>query len=249
MPNYTEVCDLNVSAEDMAALVKKEIAEWREHIYELVAQMDATGSRKIQLLFYFSLLEMMAQDEADYPDRHQQDTFTEFVLRYQTKYPYLAEVEPVTLFYHVEDIVSDVVDLSDFEEGQVYEPTDTMSRKKSAEIMDALKKKKDVNFADKKAKQHRYVDLLYRMRCRLSHEFSGSHISSIDHMDEPYSISFNRSYEKDGKLVRDDVWKLMIPVSFVKEISLNCFENKVRNQLPSKNNTMDRACELSWYSR
>lgn len=200
------------------------------------------------------LIESIAQDVADYPDKQQQKTFVHFVLKYQSLYSYLETVDPITLFYHSEKEIGDKVNLNDFIDGSVYEPQDKFIRDKADSIKEALCDTLGVQNADKMVGKHRYVDLLYRLRCRVSHEFSHSHISINTFHKEPYYMSYNRTYVSKGKIVRDDVWQLQIPTQFVKDLCANCINNYLdecikENVLPTANDSMERFCELSWYSR
>ena len=241
-----------ISEEEYKDFVRSEVQEWREYAKLTIEKVETIASSQAQLLCYFSLIECLAQDVANYPDRGQQKIFTDFVLKYQNKYDYLNEVDPVTLFYHAEKNYSGLLSIKDFQEGEICHPTDAFIREKASNFIATLTATIGEENANKFVLKHRYVDLLYRMRCRLSHEFSLSHIGHIRHQEEPYYISCYRSYLKDGKIIEDDVWMLSIPVSFVKNICINCVDNYLdecvkNNVLPVDNNSMDRFCELSWY--
>ena len=195
----------------------------------------------------------MAQEYDNFPLKGLQDSFAKFVLQFQDKYDFLENADPVTLFYREESSFSPEVNLNDLIDGEVYYPNSKVILDKALEIQKDLVKQKGKEYTEKKLKQHRYVELLYRMRCRLSHEFSAPHISYSKTIDEPNYINCSRQYVSNGYLVNDDVWQLRFPVSFVKDLCLNCFENYMdyclRERIsPNKNNGLDRLCELSWYS-
>lgn len=197
---------------------------------------------------------MMAQEYENFPTRCLQNSFAEFVLKFQNKYDYLALTDPITLYYRVKDVLPQTITLSSLSDGEIYYSQTAVIREKASEIQNALEKVKDVDYVNKKLKEHRYVDLLYRMRCRLSHEFSVPYTFLGENVTEPYYISCSRVYRTNSRTVSDDVWELQFPVCFVKELYLNCFNNYMEHCLkthtpPNKNNGLDRFCELSWYAR
>ena len=140
---------------------------------------------------------------------------------FQNKYDFLEAVDPITLFYRVEDIIAPKVNLHNLVDGEIYFPKSKRISDKVLEIETELITKNGKEYADKKLKEHRYVDLLYRMRCRLSHEFSAPHISFSKVINEPSYINCSRQYVSNGRLVNDAVWQLRFPVGFVKDLCLN----------------------------
>ena len=247
---------------DMEILLKQDgtdyieysVDSWKEWIRKATTEIDKITVKEIQLLAYFSIIEMMAQAYGNFPTKHLQDSFTDFVLNFQNKYNYLRLTDPVTLYYRVKDILPPTITLASLPDGGIYYPYTTLIREKAIEIQNAITNIKNPDYVEKKLKDHRYVDLLYRMRCRLSHEFSAPHMSLNSRMAEPYYISCTREYLSNSRMVSDDVWQLQFPVCVVKELCLNCFDNYMKHCLethtsPNNNNSMDRFCELSWYTR
>lgn len=234
--------------------VEYSVGSWRAWISKAMLELDKIEMKEIRLLAYFSIIEMMAQDHSNFPTKNMQGTFTQFILKFQNKYDYLELTDPITLYYRAEGFLSSIVTLDSLEDGGVYYPNTSAIRTKVSEIQKAITVIKGIEYSEKKSKEHRYVDLLYRMRCRLSHEFSAPHMSVNESMTEPYYINCSRQYATEGKLVSDEVWQLLFPVSFVKNLCLNCFDNYLKYCLetrtpPNKNNGMDRLCELSWYNQ
>ena len=229
------------------------VDSWKSWIAEIITELEKIKSNEIKLLTYFSIIDMMAQEYFNYPDRKNQKTFTDFVLVFQNKYDFLELVDPITLYYHVEDIVKNNVNLEELEDGSFYYPKTNIIRDKVADIRAILEPIKGVEFCDSIESKHRYVDLLYRIRCRLSHEFSSRHTFPNERETQPYYINCYRQYVTKGKIISDEVWQLIYPVKFVQDLCLNCFENYLQYCLdnhvpPGKNNGMDRFCELSWYN-
>lgn len=244
-------------AQEGTDYVEYSVNSWKDWIKRAAIEIDKIAVKEIQLLAYFSVIEMMAQEFSNFPIKCLQNSFTEFVLKFQNKYDYLELTDPVTLYYRVKDVIPQTVTLSSLPDGGIYYPYTAVIREKASEIQSALENTKDVNYVKKKLKDHRYVDLLYRMRCRLSHEFSAPHTSLNPKATEPYYIRCSRVYlisSINSKITSDDVWQLQFPVYFVKELCLNCFDNYMKYCLethtsPNKNNGLDRFCELSWYAR
>ena len=234
--------------------VEYSVNSWREWISKAMDAVEETKVKEIKLLTYFSIIEMMAQEHYDFPTKSLQGTFTKFVLEFQNKYDFLELTDPVTLYYRVEDIISAAINLDDLEDGGVYYPKSGIIREKADTLKAAITEAKGEEYASKKMAEHRYVDLLYRMRCRLSHEFSAPHMSLNQNAHEPYYINCSRQYVTKTGIVSDEVWQLLFPTSFIKELCLNCFDNYLEYCLsnhipPNRHNGMDRFCELSWYSR
>lgn len=234
--------------------VEYSVNSWREWIAKVTNEIEKIESKEIKLLTYFSILEMMAQEYENFPSNGLQGSFAKFVLEFQDKYDFLEATDPVTLFYRVEGIVASTVNLNNLTNGEIYYPNSKIISDKVCKIKNELIKQKGNEYTAKKLKQHRYVELLYRMRCRLSHEFSAPHISFSNVIEGPSYINCSRQYVSNGRLVSNNVWQLRFPVKFVKDLCMNCFENYLdyclRERIPSdKNNGLDRLCELSWYSR
>lgn len=250
-----KVWDIEVLLEDeVFDYVEYAVNSWREWIAKTMNEIEKIEMKEVKLLTYFSIMEMMAQEYDNFPSNKLQDSFTKFVVKFQNKYDFLEAVDPITLFYRVEDIVVPKVNLNNLVDGEIYLLKSKHISDKVLEIETELIAKNGKEYAHKRLKEHRYVDLLYRMRCRLSHEFSAPHISFNKVINEPSYINCSRQYVSNGRLVNDAVWQLRFPVGFVKDLCLNCLENYLDYCLkehipPNKNNGLDRKCELSWYSR
>lgn len=236
--------------------VKYSVEEYRKYIHKIIDRLENIEPEIIRELCYFSIIESIAQDINNYPIRKLQDVFTEFVLKYQNKYNFLGLLDPVTLFYRKEKELSKYANLDDIQDGGVYFPEDKIIRQIAKQlkcvVMEKLNYKKDN--AEKLLKEHRYVDLLYRLRCRMSHEFYQLGTSKSQFHTEPYYMNCFRMYVKDEQIVSDNVWTVHIPVIFLRNLCVNCIDNYLdecikNNTLPIKNNNLNRICELSWYNR
>ena len=249
-----KIYEIRAIEENDFEYIKESIEDYRKYNNDILIQLDGVSNKGVKLLCYFSLIESIAQDLSNYPEREQQKTFVEFVLKYQNKYLYHEFVYPITLFYHLENEIQDKINLLDLMDGQVYNPLDRSIRDKVDEIREVLEKNMAKEKVEKYLIKHRYVDLLYRMRCRISHEFSYSHISINTREEEPYYINFDRTYKIENAVLNDKVWQLSVPIQFIKNICENCINNYLdeclRNKkIPCENDSLGRFCELSWYSR
>lgn len=256
-PNYDETADL-----------ERSIAEARTYLEKEVACIDAIDNTTLQLICLFAMIDCLAQEEANYWG-DPKTIFCQFILKHQRQCNYLGNVEPVTLYYHVEDLIDEavlypgfppekVISLEDL--GYLYGETvkHVIETGKAERILDHIKTKKGADFAEKKAKEHQVISLLYRMRSKAVHEMSGLGQSMNFHSElkpkEPYYRDVGRSYVEGENIVSDDVVELVIPNVFIRSILLDCIDGylaecREKRRFPFSNNHMTRKPNLSWYDR
>lgn len=233
--------------------IQKSIDDWRNYANNIIEEVQNVKFKQIKLLSYFSIVESIAQDMANYPKMKQQKAFTDFVLKYQKGYDFLSFTDPITLYYRFEEELKEDVSLDEYlDDGGIYHFNCEALNKLIEKIRNTLLKTKSQDSINKIMLQHRYVDLLYRLRCKVSHEFSDNHISDFDVLLMPYYINCSRIYLKDNKIVNDEVWELRMPIRFIKELCLNCINNYLdecqkNKELPLENDTLNRKSQLSWY--
>lgn len=254
MNDYKEFETQSILHQPFAEIVNASIEDLRNFFTKIIDTVENIDSKPIKLLTYFSLIESIAQDVANYPLREQHIAFTNFVLKYQNSYTYLEDVDPVSLYYRTETYIGKEFNLNNLDDGMKYLPTHEIICKTTQKLKQKLISALGIERAKSYFQQHRYVDLLYRMRCGLSHEFSSSHIALSTIMQEPYYQNCSRYYLKNKKIFQDNVWKLNIPTTFIKKLCENCIENylnecMINNTMPLPNNAMIRFCELSWYNK
>lgn len=256
-PNYDEEKDLSKNITDIRMFLEKELV-----------CIDAIDDITMQAICLFAMLDCLAQEQANYP-ADSKTAFCQFVLKHQKQCDYMESVEPVTLFYHVEDLIEKAVMIPGFPpekvvslEGLGYlygEKAETvLSGGKSKEILDYIEKTQGTAFAEKKAREHQLISLLYRMRSKAVHEMSGlgeiSHDKGHNLPDVPYYRDVGRAYVLDGNWVYDDVVELVIPNSFLRRILVDCIDGyladcKSNMRFPFSNNNMTRKYRLSWYDK
>lgn len=244
------------------------VAKVRDLLNNELACIDKIEDTTLQLICIFSLIDRLAQEQANYP-RDFKKAFFDFVLKHQKQCDYLECVEPITLYYRVEDIIEESVLIPGFPPekevsldslGYLYAETvkSVLTKGKAEEILDYIKKKKGTAFADAVAKDHQLISLMYRMRSKAVHEMSGLGESMNYHQElkptEPYYRDLGRSYVQDGYWVTDDVVELVIPNIFIRNILQDCIEGYLSdclrdNRFPFSNNHMTRKHVLSWYDK
>lgn len=256
-PDYNE-------AEDLAST----IADYRTYFEDTLVSIDAMGKSTTQLICMFAWIDCLAQEAANYP-ADSKSAFCQFVLKHQKQCDYLECVEPVTLYYHVEDMIDEVTLIPGFPPEKAISledvlaftttPVHTIIRGgKAQEILDYIEQKRGSAFAAKKAKEHQLISLLYRMRSKAVHEMSGLgqciNIELRDDPQVPFYRDIGRSYVQDGDWVSDDVVELAIPNAFVRNILADCFDGYLadcaaNSHFPFSNNRMNRKHNLSWYDK
>ena len=257
-PNYDEEKDLAKSIEDVRTFLEKELSD-----------IDKIENTTFQLICAFALIDCLAQEQANYHVASK-EAFYQFVLKHQKQCDYMECVEPVTLYYRVEEFVEESVLIPGFPPekeisleslGYLYSVPvkNVVFSGKSEEILEYIKAKKGADFAEKKANDHKLISLLYRMRSKAVHEMSGlgeswSFERKSNSHTEPYYRDVGRGYVEDDYWVHDDVVELVIPNIFVRNILADCIDGYLsdcaRNKrFPFSNNHMTRKSNLSWYDK
>lgn len=254
---------------NMVAYVDNRIEETRNEFNRQLKIVESVDDDMLQLVCMFSMIDCMAQEWDNYSERKQSDIFCDFVLAHQKSYDYLNKVEPITLYYRVEDLIEKKVLIPGMPEERVVSleslgyldlrlTKDIVNTSKAEEILEYLQKTHGAQYADKKAKEHRVVALLYRMRSKATHEMTGLgseiRFHKRENYTEPYYRDIGRMYVENGNIVSDDVCELVIPNVFVRTILEECIasylsECKEQNRDPFSHNLMTRKHILSWYDK
>lgn len=269
MPQKTVNEKITVDSEyDEVQHLVSDISNARSYLNKLLVLVDGIEDTTLQIISMFSLIDMLAQEQANYPPDFK-SAFREFVLKYQKQCDYLEEIEPVTLYYRVEDLIDEVefmpgmppqkeVSIDSLGYLHAKPVKKVLPQGKSKEILDYIERKKGPAFAAKKSEEHQLISLLYRMRSKAVHEMSGLGESFHFHKErkpvEPYYRDVGRSYVEDEHWVHDDVIELVIPNIFVRNILVDCIDGYLTDCLENKrfpfsNNCLTRKHRLSWYDK
>lgn len=253
-PNYDRDQDLARTIESAQIFLENKLSA-----------IDQITEPTMQLICMFALLDCLAQERANYP-KDSKKAFCEFVMAYQKQCDYMECVEPITLYYHVEDLIEESVLVPGLPPekqitlGYLYrQPVQQIiTSSKAQEILDYIAKQKGAEFAEKKKREHQFISLIYRMRSKAVHEMSGlgESTSFIQHLmpQEPYYHDVARGYVLNGNVVSDDVYELVIPNAFIRNILQDCVNGYLQEcmeqkRFPFDNNDMLRKHRLSWYDK
>lgn len=235
--------------------IDSRIAEIQKHYEDRIESIRRIDEKYFQLLCLFSLIDSLAQEYSNYSRGQEQRKFTNFVLKFQRKWDFLIYTDPITLYYDVQEDLIESVNLDFLVEGNVYMPAYMIQSELTEKIVTCIEAKGLQNIDDYKRK-HRYVDLFYKIRSKLSHELSTSGSVSPMGLGEteplPYYVSVSRVYSIDGDLIEDDIWELVVPVEFIERLLLDCLCNyldycKEKQRDPFSNNKFERKFRLAWY--
>lgn len=183
----------------------KEVTLMRIHEIE---KLDSYLFRNICL---FSIVEQYAQDNGGY-GRKNTDMMNNFLTSY-SKDDLLTKFDAVTLYYHNQELLDDKgINLN-------YLHKYKNPIVKSSEIVDLAETETIINNCDKKY-NHTYSNLIYKFRCKLSHELnSPSTIWEDDQLTNEPFYSFVSPIPDDG--VPSWRWQLHFPYEFLKTTFIN----------------------------
>lgn len=234
---------------------QERVNETEEFLNEKLRSIEKIDDKYFKLLCLFSLLDMLSQEYSNYTLNHEQEKFTKYILQFQDKWDFLSEVDPVTLYYDVREHLDETINLDYLVECNIYEPSQLVNNGRVEEIVKALKSK-EVPRINTILFRHRYVNLLFRLRCKVSHELASP--GSILDINNPYIkqlphfISITRYYKVFKESISDEVWELMIPVEFIEQLVTNCMSNYFKycvqsHKYPFENNRFERRYHVTWY--
>lgn len=208
--------------------------EIQNYVNELIDDIENMKFYEHKYLCLFSLIETFAQNYSSYPPKGTRKCFSDFILKFsdKEKYSYLDEVDPVTLNYDLENKAYKPDELSD---GNIYIPS-------SSSIVQMRNKLNFNNIPSSIKNNHKYINLIYNVRSKTSHEGQSAGIikwSNENEMDTPIYMDFT-SY-----------WRLLFPYTFLRNLFLNCINNyldyqKEKGADPFDNN-FDRKSFFAFY--
>lgn len=269
MPEITVLGDFVIDPKyDAKKDVLYSMGQLRKELNKEIACINSIDDTTIQLICMFSLIDCMAQEWANYPVGDSKSTFCNFVLKHQSKCDYLDKVEPVTLYYRVEDLIEKTVQipgfppekeisleaLCDFDMSPI---EGIIKSNKAKELLDYIEDKKGIDFAKQKENEHKLISLIYRMRSKVTHEMTclgqESRLKEYQ-LTEPYYRNIGRMYVLNKEIVTDDVYELVIPNAFILGILNDCIDGYLNEcleqcRVPFSNNQMTRKYRITWYDK
>ena len=228
----------------------KDVNAHKKRLKNLLDEISTIKSYELKMVCLFSIIDSYAQEYSKYNGIGNKETFCNFVLNHQTKWPFLNKINPVTLFYDVESRLKNHSYINCFLTETIYDVDYAVEQQISEKILDELKvnnvSEKEIN---KFKNKHLFGNLLYQVRNKISHEMSNKSympLSDSPIHSIPYYIKVS-NYTSNYHRV-----EFIIPVSFMFDLVEeccntylnNCYKNK---ELPFANNTNSRKSKLCWY--
>lgn len=182
------------------------IKNYDEAFDKILKSIENFDDNKVKAMVILSLIDALSQEVNNYnSDIGQRKNFVNFLLKYGKKnFNYLDKIDPITLYYHLEDEdLNSEFDLKFLENDTEY----------SAEQV--VKMSKNINRTHEIYNLHTYASLIYQYRCKLMHEFASTTIKvqSKDNKETPMYIDTTEG------------WKLYFPYGFLKKLLLVCKKN------------------------
>lgn len=222
-------------------------------------------NENLRMVCLFSILDAFAQAHAGYPTNNITETFTKFVLRFHENenWAFLDQTDPITFIY---DVCRDYPDLKDLLDdnftgggGSILRLPYLVKSEKTEEIFARLKKNGMIeDKLNSYRTKHRYVNLLYKLRSKLTHELShpGSSFDARLGEKEPtpffVSNSVYDNFNDPNVPPKDEYWMLNVPIGFIEQLVESCVNNYLdycaeEHIDPFEKNTSDRKCKKAWY--
>jgi len=225
------------------------VQKWIDSKFEIA---DKIEDNSLKVISYFTITDSLAQNVNGYKWKGASDAFCKFVCMYQNTYDFLGDIDPVTLYYDLENKLFQDIDVVDYlDDGNVYYPENILSNMNLKRI---IARAKD-NGNNKIIAKHSYIRLLYQLRNKLVHEFSvigGPMDWTEDSL--PFYNSVDRLFgENEMKSnPKKRIWQLTFPTKFIRELLYNAIDNYfiecIKEQKdPYNNNNILRPMYLAWY--
>lgn len=235
-----------------------------EGISKQLVDIACLKSHILREVCLFSIIEGLAQDYSNYPKNHDQDVFVDYLLEFNKSHTFLKEIDPVTLYYRVEAYFSAKdrekfeTKLDDILRFNRMDINSVINNHLVEEIFSYLGKNITEYQALELKKQHRFVNLMYRLRCKLSHEnqspggtgqYQTSLVGELPYY-ERMSLVFRK--EADEAPTKRIYWQLVMSEKFLVDALNSCLENhledcKKRGVRPFENNASRVSMFMSWY--
>lgn len=219
--------------------ISTKVKNLKNELNNRLNELEKIESYLFRTLCLFSIAEQYAQDSANYNGLNG-DIFKNFLLNYSNNDD-VTKIDPVTLYYHYKETpqLSSYVLKFDADNIPILasEPTIQQETEKIEACLN-----------NNSYEQHTYAALIYRYRCKLSHELHSPSILWDDEqtINEPfYGYVHQLSCDSDNV---SGYWELRFPYTYLK----NLFYDSINSYLDNCISTEKRPFEsmkdyLSWY--
>lgn len=116
------------------------------------------------------------------------------------------------------------------------------------ELLRYIEKKKGKTEKEKLEKKHQMLNLIYKRRSKLVHEMSDLGMESKWDLErdtsEPFYRNMGRIYERNGEVVSDNIYELIIPNSMIYDLGLNCINNYLDFCLEEQKHPFENNCNF-----
>lgn len=274
MPEVIDVRALEIkdgfnSDEDVIESIERA----RIFLEDKLEEANSISNEIFKCVALFTIIDSLAMEVNDYTSRNAKEAFTDFVIKYQNKYDFLENIEPVTLYYDYEDKIKDRVldeelyelykipglkekeiNLNEYGVIDSYTVPEFMKSGLSERLLSLIEKQEGSDNWYKK--NHQFINLLYKMRSKAVHELGylglEDPVERRDNKRIPYYREVIKSYIEDKQVKTYKIYELVIPNQFIYDLAKNCINNylddcKETKRYPYKNNDgVLRKVYLSW---
>lgn len=200
---------------------KKRLSEVRIYYENIIHDVEKLDNILIKKMILLSLIDSLAQQYCNYQGNNQK-VFTDFVIKFakNKNFDILSKIDPVTLFYeNQQSFQNHGFNLDYIEECSEYT---------AESISDLTETKKIINAETEEylKERHKYINLLYKYRSKLVHEFS-SPSSTFDSLESNHEIYYLPMTSNDVDNL-DEYLELILPYEFIKSLFLECFDNYLK---------------------
>lgn len=205
---------------------------------EKISELEKIDDLQIKKLVIVSMIDSLAQEFFNYPIGNA-DAFCDFIIKFAPTKNFLSEVDVVTLYYKNKSLFdSNGLNLDYLEDGYNYTVEQLMLLPETIKII------KYATSNNIKTKMHRYCNLIYKHRSKLTHEFREVGVG-FKSLEENCVINY-LAYTKFRS--KDIYWRINIPYSFLLELFNECLTNYISyckvNKIDLFNNLKEY---FSWY--
>lgn len=205
---------------------------------------------EFQMICLFSIIDSFAQEDSNYKSGKNQEKFGDFILKYQKSWSFLEKIDPVTLFYDAKNELKKKDYLNCLMDGIYRDVNDVFEKQIDNSIIADLRsnKVKDEQI-NRYIKHHKFSNLLYQIRNKISHELSDNSHSFLS--DSPWhTVPYYT--EVSNFRTNNHYLSLIIPISFMRDLVNECCGNYLNDCLTKKimpfgNDTDARKSKLCWY--